>query len=167
MNLPQFTTSTVCLSGDHCSTCRDREKGARFRAGLRGAFSIPEADFPCPYGKPWSDVAPPAPPAPAKASIGPGTALKQLLAKLGIAGHQGCGCTDFANQMDAWGADECEKRMDEVVGNLIRQRANLHTSEWPGIMAKVVTSGLVFKVNPLDPVRSLVSLAIANARAST
>lgn len=47
---------------------------------------------------------------------GPGYELKRLLSRLGMASDAGCGCDQRAAQMDAWGCDECEKRLDEIVG---------------------------------------------------
>ena len=50
-------------------------------------------------------------------SGGPGSELSKLLKKFGIHATQVCQCRSKASQMDAWGADECEKphRIDEVV----------------------------------------------------
>lgn len=47
---------------------------------------------------------------------GPGTELKRLLSRLDIVATGGCPCNEHAAQMDAWGCDECEKRLDEIVG---------------------------------------------------
>lgn len=49
-------------------------------------------------------------------TVGPGTKLKELLASLGFKEEPGCPCKAHAKQMDAWGCDECEKRIDEIVG---------------------------------------------------
>lgn len=45
-----------------------------------------------------------------------GTALTALLSRIGIAYTPDCPCRSHANQMDAWGCDECERRIDEIVG---------------------------------------------------
>ena len=42
-------------------------------------------------------------------SCGPGAELKKLLARIGITSAPGCSCNRVAAEMDAWGADECEK----------------------------------------------------------
>lgn len=51
-------------------------------------------------------------------SGGPGTELKTLLAgwPFHITPRPGCRCEEYAAQMDAWGADECERRLPQIVG---------------------------------------------------
>lgn len=51
-----------------------------------------------------------------KPPCGPGCHLKRLLAWAFIKPRPGCRCTERAAQMDSWGPDECERRMDEIVG---------------------------------------------------
>jgi hypothetical protein len=48
--------------------------------------------------------------------IGPGTELKKLLSKVGINAHQNCSCNSRAIQMNLWGPDICEQKIDEIVG---------------------------------------------------
>jgi len=55
-------------------------------------------------------AAPPPPPA-----SGPGTELKKLLGRFGIKSTPNCSCNARAAQMDVWGPDECERRLDEIV----------------------------------------------------
>jgi hypothetical protein len=48
---------------------------------------------------------------------GPGTELKGMLRRwLGIQATPTCPCNAHAVQMDLWGPDECERRLDEIVG---------------------------------------------------
>jgi len=49
----EFTETSHCRSGVHCSRCRDLEAGRRWRRGIARAFDVPETDWPCPSGKPW------------------------------------------------------------------------------------------------------------------
>ena len=53
---------------------------------------------------------------------GPGCQLKRSLAWWGIRSDGSCGCDSFAAQMDAWGPDECWRRLEEIVEHL-RQAA--------------------------------------------
>lgn len=46
---------------------------------------------------------------------GPGTELKKLLAKLGIKASTNCQCNSHAIQMNLWGPDECERKIDQIV----------------------------------------------------
>jgi hypothetical protein len=55
-------------------------------------------------------------------SCGPGCQLKRYLAWFGIRSDGSCGCDSFAAQMDAWGCDECFRRIEEIVEHL-RQAA--------------------------------------------
>ena len=54
---------------------------------------------------------------------GPGTELKKLLSWVGIRATEGCQCDDRALLMDIMGADECEERLDEIVGWLEEEAA--------------------------------------------
>jgi hypothetical protein len=62
---------------------------------------------------------PPAPP-----TSGPGTELSRLLKRIGIEPTPTCACRAKAQQMDAWGCDECSKpeRIEEVV-KVMREEA--------------------------------------------
>jgi len=53
---------------------------------------------------------------------GPGCQLRRSLAWWGIRDDGSCGCDSFAAKMDAWGADECFQRIEEIVEHL-RQAA--------------------------------------------
>lgn len=55
-------------------------------------------------------------------ACGPGCQLKKSLAWWGIRSDGSCGCSDYAAMMDAWGCDECWKRLEEIVEHL-RQAA--------------------------------------------
>ena len=55
-------------------------------------------------------------------ACGPGCQLKKSLAWWGIKDDGSCGCSDYAAMMDAWGPDECWKRLEEIVEHL-RQAA--------------------------------------------
>jgi hypothetical protein len=57
---------------------------------------------------------------------GPGTELKKLLRLVGITATPTCPCNARAAQMDVWGADECETRLDEIVGWLREEAGRRH-----------------------------------------
>jgi hypothetical protein len=56
--------------------------------------------------------------APLPTTCGPGCQLRRTLAWWGIRDDGSCGCDSFAAQMDAWGPDECWKRIEEIVSHL-------------------------------------------------
>lgn len=97
---------------------------------------------------------------------GPGTELKALIASLGIQPKPNCGCNRLAAEMDAWGVAGCRTRHHEICG-----RIKDNAAEWgwslalsvPKAAAKALTTGLVFSINPLDPIGSLVTEAIRRA----
>ena len=51
---------------------------------------------------------------PRHARPGPGTELKALLKTIGIVASPNCSCNRRAQIMDEWGADECERRIDDI-----------------------------------------------------
>lgn len=56
-------------------------------------------------------------PAPNRSAGGPGTELKAMLSgwPFYITALPGCPCNEHAKQMDAWGPDVCEQRINEIV----------------------------------------------------
>jgi hypothetical protein len=69
-----FFSSFACRCGGHCTWCRDRQKGADFRATTAKLYGLPSADFDCPHNHPWGYVATslntlPPTPAPTGASV--------------------------------------------------------------------------------------------------
>jgi hypothetical protein len=61
-----------------------------------------------------------------KPTGGPGTELKKLLRLVGITAKPTCPCNAHAVQMDIWGADECQQRLDEIVGWLREEAGRRH-----------------------------------------
>lgn len=53
---------------------------------------------------------------PAVNKSGPGTELKKMFLSWGIKPSAGCKCNQRSLQMDSWGPDECEQRMEEIIG---------------------------------------------------
>ena len=55
-------------------------------------------------------------------TCGPGCQLRRTLSWF-VRDDGQCGCTEYAAQMDAWGPDGCEARIDEIVAHLVEQAA--------------------------------------------
>jgi len=55
---------------------------------------------------------------PLPTTCGPGCQLRRSLAWWGIRDDGSCGCDSFAAKMDAWGPDECFRRIEEIVEHL-------------------------------------------------
>lgn len=66
-------------------------------------------------------------------------------------------------KMNHWGVDGCREHRDEIIEHLRKAYKQTSTPELLAATAKAVTSGLAFKLNPLDPLGSLVDLAIERA----
>ncbi len=94
---------------------------------------------------------------------GPGTELKALLASLGITPGPECDCNERADKMDAWGKGVCARRSEEIVGWLREGQGRWGWVEGLKAAALAVTTGLVFKLDPLDPFPGLVAEAIRRA----
>jgi hypothetical protein len=61
---------------------------------------------------------------PRRSLSGPGTELKKMLAKFGLKATPGCQCNQRMMTMNHWGCDECERRLDEIVGWLREEAQN-------------------------------------------
>lgn len=68
---------------------------------------------------------------------GPGTELKRLLAGVGITAEAGCACERHARQMNLWGPDECERRLEEIVGWL-RQEASKRGLPFVDVLGRAI-----------------------------
>ena len=60
---------------------------------------------------------------PAPTICGPGCQLRRTLSWWRVRDDGSCGCHEYAAQMDAWGPDGCEARIDEIVAHLVEQAA--------------------------------------------
>ncbi len=68
---------------------------------------VEQSAFECPYGVTAESIPSPPP--------RPGDELRKLLSGLGIKASGKCRCHAVAAQMNAWGPDECERRIEEIV----------------------------------------------------
>ena len=59
--------------------------------------------------------------APVPTTCAPGCQLRRTLSWWGIRDDGSCGCTEYAAQMDAWGPDGCDARIDEIVAHLVEE----------------------------------------------
>ena len=94
---------------------------------------------------------------------GPGTELAGLLRQLGIVSGNSCDCKAKQAIMDEWGAAQCRERLDEIVGWLRDNAPRWGWAEKVKAAALAVTTGLAWSLDPTDPYRSLIVLAIERA----
>lgn len=98
--------------------------------------TVDETHASYPHKRPVAASAPPPPQA------GPGTELKKLLRLIGIKATPTCPCNARARQMDVWGPDECEKRLDEIVAWLEEEAGKRRLPFVRAVAATVVKSAI-------------------------
>lgn len=101
-----------------------------------------------------------------KTTSGPGTELKALLTSLGFKAPCGS-CSDKAAVMDAWGVKGCRENLHILVDWLKREQVKLGWLQTIKAGTKALTNGLVFALNPIDPVPGLIEEAIRRAEAKS
>lgn len=110
---------------------------------------------------------PPAEPSPVELwGVGVGAELHKLLDRIGVPLPTDCGCVDFARQMNEWGAAGCRKRRSEIVQRLRERRGAEPWHVLAAITTRALLSPVGWQVDVLDPLGSLVDLAIRNAEAA-
>lgn len=141
---------------DQCRLCWLRFHDPRYRALYDGT-------------EPETDEQPERPVAPdgvlSRRGL-PGTELKKLLATLGLDSVLGCSCNDRARMMDAWGPEGCLDRKQEILGWLRESAKQTTTGAYLKAITKAVTSGMAFKLDPFNPVESLLDEAIKRSQTS-
>jgi hypothetical protein len=86
---------------------------------------------------------------------GPGTEMKALLSgwPLYITASEDCPCNRHAAQMDAWGPDECERRLDEIVGWL-RVEAERRGLPFADVAGRLLVRRAISRARRHDPPRN-------------
>ena len=103
-------------------------------------------------------------PSPQNDHIGVGQEVKVILASLGF-GVGNCRCDELARKMDEWGPDGCDGEHREEIEKHLRDEAAKH--QWVKrllAVLKAVEIGLAKKINPTNPVRSILNEAIRRVR---
>jgi len=96
---------------------------------------------------------------------GPGHELHAIFDALGVQMQANCACRARIKQMNAWGAAGCRAHLDEIVEALDQDKDKYSWGTQFKAATKAITSGLAFKINPLNPLRSLVVEAIHRTEA--
>lgn len=107
-----------------------------------------------------ADAPPPDP------DFGPGTELTKILADLGAKPVTACGCKAKAAAMNRLGVDGCRREREKIVVWLAKAYHKLDWASAAQAMMAGVISAWSLKLNPLDPLGSLVDLAIERASAT-
>jgi hypothetical protein len=96
---------------------------------------------------------------------GPGFELHQIFGSLGVEMQAGCSCRKRIKQMNAWGAAGCREHFQEIVDGLKKDQDKYSWGTKFRAAMGTVKTGLVFRINPLDPLPSLVEEAIRRTEA--
>jgi hypothetical protein len=96
----------------------------------------------------------------------PGESLKRILEEVGLSRLWCLGCEGRAAVMNQWGVQGCRDNFETIVAWMREAYRQLDWASWTAGVAKTVTTGLVFRVNPLDPCRSIVEEALRRSEES-
>jgi hypothetical protein len=96
---------------------------------------------------------------------GPGFELHRIFDQLGVEMQEGCACRARIAQMNTWGVEGCREHLEEIVSALGKDSAKYSWGTKLKAVFGTVTTGLAFRINPLDPLRSLVLEAIRRTEA--
>lgn len=94
---------------------------------------------------------------------GPGKEMELLLKELDIHPKVGCPCHEMARQMNVWGVEGCRKHFDYLVEYF---RTHIKDYSWVErfkAAAMAVKTRLVLELDLLNPVPSLINMAIRRA----
>jgi hypothetical protein len=94
---------------------------------------------------------------------GPGSQLWRLLAELGIAHREDCACIARAYQMNAWGPQGCRDHRAEIVHWMKQGAGEYGWTASVNAACKAARSGLLWRLDIIDPYGSLVDEAIRRA----
>lgn len=97
---------------------------------------------------------------------GVGTELALILAELGIEPKAECSCKSLAGKLDRNGISWCESHADEIVAGMQQNYAAYDWRDKLSAGLKSLPQILRGKLNPLDPLHSLVLLSIERAKPS-
>jgi len=97
------------------------------------------------------------------AGEGPGSQLWRLFESLGVKHSATCECLTRAEQMNAWGVAGCREHRDEIADWMRRDQDRFGWRDKLTAATRAVTTGLAFRLSPLDPFPGIIDEAIRRA----
>lgn len=94
---------------------------------------------------------------------GPGTEMLRLTEELGVESKPGCSCKSTARTMDKLGVDGCRDRINELVLTVESNWDSWGWKEKVMAVSKASWKAVGLGINPTDPLRCLLELAINRA----
>ncbi len=98
---------------------------------------------------------------------GPGSQLWRLLESLGVQHSADCQCLTRAEQMNAWGPAGCREHRDDIIAWMRQGQDRFGWRDKLTAATRAVTTGLAFRLNPLDPFPGIIDEAIRRAERET
>lgn len=95
----------------------------------------------------------------------PGTEMLLLTKELGIHSPAGCGCKSMALNMDRLGLDECRARLPDLKLMVAGNWASWGWKDKLSAVSAAAWKAAGLGVNPTDPVRDLLEIALERAEA--
>lgn len=91
---------------------------------------------------------------------GVGSCMWKILDSIGIKHTANCPCLDWAERMNAWGPDLCNKNRKQIIEHMKLSSKNYGWGDVARAIRKAIENKLIYKLNPLDPFGSLLNEAI-------
>lgn len=91
---------------------------------------------------------------------GVGSCMWKILDSIGIKHTANCPCLDWAERMNAWGPDLCNKNRKQIIKHMKLSAKNYGWGDVARAIKKAIKNKLIYKLNPLDPFGSLLNEAI-------
>ncbi len=91
---------------------------------------------------------------------GVGSCMWKILDSIGIKHTANCSCLDWAERMNAWGPDLCNKNRKQIIEHMKLSSKNYGWGDVARAIRKAIENKLIYKLNPLDPFGSLLNEAI-------
>lgn len=95
---------------------------------------------------------------------GVGSQLWRLLERLGINHNVGCGCLDWAERMNLWGPELCDKNRTQIIDHMKNSAKNYGWGDISLAVINAIKIGIAFRLSILDPYGSLLDEAIRLAK---
>lgn len=153
----------LCTGENHGGPAFNRQSANKWRAS-KGLSPLP---FPS-----WSfaAVSPPLNPPPQRRlppPQRPGLELKQLFESLGVTLPNCFSCGQAGKRMDQLGVEGCRRERDALIADIKSRAKDVPMTTWLTAAANAVTTGLIFAINPLDPIPGLFDEALRRAEEKT
>lgn len=103
---------------------------------------------------------------PTTAKLLVGDKLEEIFEEMSLFKFQGCSCESLKRKMNMWGPQGCREHFAEIVHELEENSKKYNWAQKIRAAGNAALTGLVFKINWLNPFPDLVNEAIRRAEVS-